>query len=299
MDFLTPDYQHYSGSPTGGQPEGLDKLDTGRWSDSGLPGSSALPMNFVEELATPEYRKYPLPAASTAPGAETPPVSASPPSSTEKTPAVTPPSTPPGLSSYVPPGAIVMSSAMLGTMPNPIPGGPPVAFVFSPAPATIPGTSPATSAPMQQRSYSYNPSFDGNGNGDLSQGAPSSAAKKGGVAVADTIAHEAAPVSFVVPDGAARVDVVLGRVEVVGGVPDKQVPDPSVFMLDKIQIRTHRGEDISDDPRVTSGDVVHVAVRWRAPKGTRVEANRLCVPVRATFSSSSVGAGQGGDVDQR
>jgi hypothetical protein len=186
-------------------------------------------------------------------------------------------------------------------MPNPIPGGPPVAFVFSPAPATLPGTSPATSAPMQQRAYSYNPGFDGNGNGHGDVSAPSSAAaaKKGGVAVADTVAHEAAPVSFTVPDGAARVDVVLGRVEVVGGVPDKQVPEPAAFMLDKIQIRTHRGEDITDEPRVTSGDTIHVTVRWRAPKGTRVEPNRLRVPVRATFSSSGADAGKGGDVEQQ
>jgi hypothetical protein len=89
----------------------------------------------------------------------------------------------------------------------------------------------------------------------------------------------------------AAVEAVLGNVEVVGGVPDKQVPDSSVFKLDRLQIRTHRGEDISDDQagrhRATPGDTIHVSVRWRAPKGLRVAANRFRVPVTVLFSSAA------------
>jgi hypothetical protein len=279
MDFLTPEYEPYTGAPSGVQPDGMDKLETGRSSDSGLPGSASNETNWLEDFFTPSYRKYPLPPTSSTTTASNP----------GATPAPTGGRTPPAdILNRVQPGTIVLSSAMLGTMPNPVPGGPPVAFVFSPAPSSMAPFSGTSSAGQRQRAYSYNPAFgdDGNGNG-------SDAAKKGAsVAVGDTIAHDAAPVSFTVPEGVTAVEAMLGNVEVVGGVADKQVPDPSLFKLDRLQIRSHRGEDLSsgDDQaraRVTPGDTIHVMVRWRAPKGLRVAANRFRVPVTVLFSSAA------------
>ncbi|MCU1279476.1 MAG: hypothetical protein JWM53_3022 [bacterium] len=265
MGLLNPNYDAYPGLPPAGGPPTTGVTYGGSVSDSGLPGSTDNPANWIDNTIGPTYVDYPLPV-----------------SIIYSKPSPTTPGGTGGSPSGSSPPAMALELRLVGGGG----AGAPVQVRVAPpsndggasgsgAQAASASGAPATSVSTTlQRAYCLNPAF----HGERSE-------RK--AAAEEHVTHEAQPVLFTVPSGCNAVDLWFGPIEPTMGA--KPHDFQHVIQTGKARVVDADSRAELDEATLSAGQHVAVIVPWRAAPSAKIEAGRLRMAVIAHFYAVAAG----------